>query len=347
MSPRFLSQPISKIRAMVNVGVDGDCGFRSVAAGLIDNFLTHSHLSLDLLSKVLTRHYSYFPQHRPVLNGLIQANDRMKAMLEAFSKPELIQTMAYTLRQFAVDEMNTNPEKYVTVFFHDSTEMSLESMRKPETWLDINSIKALANALNMPIEIRVVELGKELPLPPLNYPKAIKISATNPKVVIELEAHHYRPLLLEAGVFRSDIYQTLPMILPQAGECSTDRTLSEIRAMIEAEEQRVIDKFETVRDNLTNLVNAGELTKQNLLDIYTTDVEITDDNHDAHHFPMNLVKARGIYPVGHSVSHTYAEEVTNGLVNRIAREISVGHRSSDEVYALIDNPAARCPLKLG
>jgi len=339
MSPRFLSQPFGKIRAMVNVGVNGDCGFRSVAAGLIDNFLTHSHLNLELLSKVLIQHFSYFPQHRTILDGLIQANDLMKAMLETFSKPELIQTMAYTLRQLAVDEMNANPEKYVKAFIQNSTELSPESMRQSETWLDISSIKALANALNMPIEIRVVELGKELPIPPLNYPRTIKISATNPKVVIELEARHYRPLLLEAIAFQSDIYQTLPTIPPRASDHSTDRTISEIHSLIDAEEQRVIDKFETIRDNLTNLVNAGELTKQSLLEILITGTEIMNDNYNHHYFPMNLVKARGIYRAEHSVSRTHDEEVTTELVNRIAHEICVGHRNADGVYALIDNPA--------
>lgn len=352
----FLSQPIIKTRTVVNVGGNGDCGFRAVAAGFIDNFLMHSHFSVELLSKVLYPHFVYYPQHRPQMTGLMTVNDFMKGMLANVSMPELIQTMAFTLRQLAVDEMSAHPANYPGAFVQNNEKTSPEFMRKSVTWIDESSIAALAYALSMPIEVRVVERGKELPLPPLNYPSNVKLSAINPKIVIELESAHYRPRLLDASPFKSDIYGTFPEIKPIINDQVADTDLSQILVIIAAQEKRVITEFEALRDNLNCLVSDGTLTKNNLIDIYikgmvTSDylqgrVRHVDEELGNPYFSNALSNARSVDQVVHSPLRTHDEEICVELVRAIARAISIGHMNADDVYAQIDRQDTSKQIRL-
>lgn len=350
----FLAQSHTKTtRTAIHVGGHGDCGFRSVAAGFIDNFLMHSHFSVELLNKVFSRHFVYYPQHRPQMTGLTRASDMMTRLLTDVSKPELIQTMAFTLRQLAVDEMVAHPERYRGAFVQDHEQTSPEFMRDPATWIDESSILALAYALDMPIEVRVVESGKELSLPPLNYPPGIKVSATKPKVVIELKAGHYRPELLDPSYFKSDIYDTFPEVKPIISGQVADPELPEILMRIETEEQRLIAEFEALRHNLHCMLKDGTLTKNRLLELYikgmaTSDylqgrVRHVDDERGHSYFSNALDAAQGVDKIFHSPLHTYDEDVSVELVHAIARAISIGHMNADDVYAHIDQQQDMLP----
>lgn len=343
----FLASSHPKMRTVVHVGGQGDCGFRSVAAGFIDNFLMHSHFSVELLNKVFSRHFVYYPQHRPQLTGLMTAGDTMMRLLADVSRPELIQTLAFTLRQMAVDEMVAHPAKYRGAFVHDHEQTSPEFMRDPATWIDESSIFALAYALDMPIEVRVVESGKELSLPPLNYPPGIKVSATKPKVVLALEAGHYRPELLDPSSFKSDIYDTFPEIKAIISDQVADPELPDILQMIAVEEERQVAEFETLRNNLRCMLSDGTLTKNRLLELYVKGMANSDylqgrmhhvDKERGHsYFSSALDSAQGVDKVTHSPSNTYDEDVCAELVHAIARAICIGHMCADDVYAQIDH----------
>ncbi len=342
----FLAQTHTKLRIAVHVGGHGDCGFRSVAAGFIDNFLMHSHFSIDLLNKVFSRHFVYFPQHRPQMSGLTTVSNMMTRLLADVSKTELIQTMAFTLRQLAVDEMVARPEKYRGAFIQAHEQTSPALMRDPTTKIDDSSLLALAYALDMPIEVRVVASGKELYFPSLNYPPGIKVSATKPKVVIELKAGHYRPELLDPSAFKSDIYDTFSEVKPTLGRPVADPELSEILLRIEIEEQRLIAEFEGLRNNLNHMLKDGTLTKNKLLELYIKGMPTSDylqgrvrhvDEEQGHsYFSSALDSAPGVGQDRHSPLHTYDEDVSVELVHAIARAISLGHMSADDVYAQID-----------
>ena len=160
LSPGIASEVLSKVgakRVFVDVGGNGDCGFRAIAAGLLDYFLMHPRMNGELLNKVLSSHFSYFPTHRTTMPGLVKASERMERLIKQVRMTELLPAMAYTLRQLAVTELCENPALYRGAFIDRHETTTPEEMRKPTTWIDESSIAALARALAMPIEVQIVE----------------------------------------------------------------------------------------------------------------------------------------------------------------------------------------------
>lgn len=327
-------------RTIVNVGGDGDCGFRSIAAGLIDNFSAFPHLSKPLLHKVLQRHFAYYPQHRPQMLALETPSQLMARVLKKVNMPELIQSLAYTLRQLAVDEMVKNPARYPGAFVQHNEQTSPAKMRQARTWIDESSICALAQSLDLPIHVRVVTRGKELAPPPLTYNAQAKHAATNPTIVIELERQHYRPRLINPDLFKSNVYDSKSRLSPIQVDV-VDRDIPEILKEIAEVEKRTIEVFESTRDRLTTMVSAGELTKKNLLDLYIKGIKTSDYllgrvKHIDQEYQTDFFSRAIAQLPSHSPSQPHEDAMVAELVHALARAISIGDMRAEEVFTQVE-----------
>ena len=329
-------------KALVDVGGQGDCGFRAVAAGIVDNFLINPRLKGDLLGNLLPRHYNYFPQHRHNVSGLITPAERMEQLITQVRMPELIQTLAYTLRQIAVDELCAKPAHYRGAFANQHEQTAPEIMRKPSTWIDETAIAALSNALDLPIEVNMVSHGKELPVR-LQY----NISSKNQGVVMQLQDVHYMPRVTHSERFTTVKSQQASRIKAAEDVASTDPSLTEILTKIAEENKHLVHEFENTRNRLSAMVAAGELNKQDLLAIYIKGMATSDYlpgrvkyigiEHGNQDFFAAIMKAQqGVAAVELSTA-SYDEQVINELVHGIARAVSIGHMNAADVFAEIDN----------
>lgn len=342
MARRFFPQQVvtPTSRTTVNVGGNGDCGFRSIAAGLVDNFFTHPHLNKTLLNHILQRHFIYYPVHRPNLSEEETPHQLMSRLLKKVTMSELIQTMAYTLRQLAVDEMVKNPVQYPGAFVQNHEHTSPAEMRQPQTWIDESSISALANALNLPIRVRLISSGKELSSPPLTYHSQSRHATMNPPVVISLERGHYQPSLLNPRIFQSNVYDSKVQMSP-VQTVVTDSDMPEILKKIAEAEARTVAAFESTRDCLTAMVTAGELTKSRLLEVYIKGIVSSDylqgrmKQVDKEHQADFFSRAIADHP-SHTITSKHDDAIVAELVHAIARAISIGHMCAEEVFTQID-----------
>src|SRR5207249_453072 len=81
---------------LFDVGGTGDCGFLALAASYLDSFISKKRMKGDVHSKVLTRHLSLFPNHKPAAIGLLTTSERMHALIQHVPMPELAKSVAYT-----------------------------------------------------------------------------------------------------------------------------------------------------------------------------------------------------------------------------------------------------------
>lgn len=330
---KSLKEPV-----FVNVGGNGDCGFRSVAAGFLDYFLANPRMSSDLLNKVLTAHFKYFPAHRTMLPGLITPTERMQQLIKDVRMSELIPALAYTFRQLAVTEMCAHPELYRGAFVDRNEGTAPAEMRKATTWIDEVSILALANVLKMPIQVHVVEHAKPLPLC-----LAYNADAKEPPVVIKLEGNHYIPRVKAAERFTGTATQS-----PRTNEAvvHADPDLDTIRAAIKAADQQMITVFEETHHRLATMVLAGELSKSDLLAMYVNGMANSDylrgriacvgiehGNQDFFNAIMSTKpgKSRDVLPTTKHDDRIVAE-----LIHAIARAVSIGQMNEEAVFAPVD-----------
>lgn len=316
----------------VDVGGTGDCGFRSIAAGIIDNFLNQPmKMRGDLLKQVLTHHFKYFPQHRITMPGLITPVDRMDQLIRTTHMGELVQTFAYTLRQMAVDELCLHPEYYRGAFVTEHEETSPAVMRQPTTWIDESSIAALSNTLQMPVDVFIGAnhtLRKRL-----RYNE----DAINPGVVIRLQGAHYIPSVHSSDRFALVKSQTQRVLKPQVDVNEADPSLADILTKIAAEDQRLITVFDATCHRLKFMVANGELSKENLFSIYIKGMSHSDylSNRAKHasveHGHQQFFNLITHGQTGKDTFSVLDDQMTDELIHAISRAISIGHMSDESL----------------
>ncbi|AWN72819.1 hypothetical protein LEAN103870_09195 [Legionella anisa] len=145
--------------SFINVGNEQ---FHAVAVALIDSLQSSNQRGNDAtLKKILERFYQHFPKYisnQPYLT----LPERMGILLNNSRKSELVECMAYVLRQLAVDELYTHPLKYIEVFDGLSAETPKSYLRDPEVKLPPSALNALAQTLGITVTLSFKELGKEL-----------------------------------------------------------------------------------------------------------------------------------------------------------------------------------------
>ncbi|WP_019215572.1 OTU domain-containing protein [Legionella tunisiensis] len=341
--------------SFVNVGGTGDCGFRSVAACLIDDYLFKRNLAnQQLLEKILARYFDYFPHPQPFGRT---ARDRLESMTRSpLAMAECTRRFAYVLRQIAVDELCTYPEKYRGAFasFEDNDQHAKEDkettpqqMRQETTWIDESAIAALSNALGeLPIEVQVVTKNRALPMRlQYNVP-----SDTTPAVVMQLQKGHYIPRVSQPARFMniSEQQSNMGPLQPVTRDIQ-DPPQSEILAKIAAEDQRLRDEFDQTLNQLTASVVAGEVTKEELLEIYIKGMAKSDYLQGRikyvglEHGNQRFFEAIESAKPGAKIkavkldSGSHDEQVITELVHAIARAISIGQLNPNMVFAKIEH----------
>ena len=335
-TPKFFNS--NKLQnTFVDVGGNGDCGFRAVAAGLIDHVLTHPHaMPSSLLNTLLEQYVRYYPNKKPTLPGLVTPLERMQQLIKQMRMRELIETLAYALRQLAVDELRAHPEQYPGAFIHMHEGTSPRQMEQATTWIDETSIAALANKLDIPIEVQVYERLKTLPLK-RNY----NVDSKNPPVVMKLENAHYMPRLVLAERF-SMAYQQ-PLSLWQSEVEVDDPSFDDVLAKTIEVDKRIVTTFEETYNKLSVMVSDGELNKEDLLSLYISSMNNSDYlqgriahvglEHGNQDFFDAIYRQSGKQPSNGLVNDS---SIIPELIHALSRAISIGQMSESAVYTLVD-----------
>jgi len=331
----------TKKHSLVDVGGHGDRGFRAVAAGLIDSFLSNPRVKGEFLTKILGRHFACFPQHCSGAAGYFTPSEYMAQLIKQVSMPELVQTLAYTLRQLCVDELCAHPERYRRAFVNQHGNTSPEMMRKSADWTNESEIAALARALDVSIVVGTVNDGKELPKR-IQYNEGSLFYTIN----MQLQDSHYIPVLTHAERFKTVQHQGGRTISP-ANNHPNDPDLADILVTIAVEDKHLLNEFDRIHNRLAAMVTAGELNKADLIALYVKGMATSESErghtnyvgceHGSQDFFASLLQtraSRGIVELSH---HSHDAQVKNYLVDGIARTISIGQMSAKAVFALIDN----------
>lgn len=314
----------------VNVGGNGDCGFRSVAAGLIDAF---PRVDEDVLKRIFAHYYIYYPKDIPPKeSGSLTEAERMDFLLRDYrgSMSQLLKNLAFVLRQMAVNKISADPCKFPGVYADNHENTSLEAMRKAETWIDESAIAALALELDIQIDTAVFERDKKLPLH-LTYNKGAKTV-----VHLQLQDHHYMPEVYNPRLFLAANKPPVHTTEPQAVD-HQDRPMSEILKDIEAGMARDRALYEEVHDSLSVMVAEGDVDKQDLLSLYILHMPSSDylqgrvgqigveyNNQD---FFLSALRQPD-----NSAKTTHDERIIAELVHALARGCAIGQIAREELF---------------
>lgn len=321
----------------IDVGRGKDCGFRAAAVAMVDNILAKPRANEDLARKLLKLHQEYFPQP-PIAKSFQQQyslrtpTKRLAMRVETRdvrAKANYLSELAFVLRQVAVDEICDHRLQYRGAFVANGMNegTSPEKMRRQESWMEECAIAALSKAMQLPIKVQVVAPGKKIPLC-LKYTTAKEPIGSS--IVMQLQNQHYMPLVNKSDYFTGINKQTIEAVEPVVKPRRKDPELSEILAEIAAEDKRLNEEFEHNKTWLNVLVEDGDITKQDLLAIYIKGLKKSDYlqgrvKHGNQHLFEAINEALNVEPSVLSKEKNHDKEIIEGLVEAIARAISIQH----------------------
>ncbi len=248
----------------INCGRTPNSLFRAIAVSLIDAINHAARFDDGVLKQVLNSYFIYYPQSRNT-KVLMTVRERYEALKLPSQMPELVETMAFILRQMAVDELLIHPEKYPLAFLEGESLPSVEQLRSEETFLNEHAVQALANALNMPMGLSLTDESRELPLS-LEFNLSEK-SPRKPELRMGLVGNQALSKVRSPQLFSTLASRKAHHI--KAQDIETDKT---IERSFEVRLNQFIDStwdtYEHMLRSLKAAVSAGEVTKEQLLERY-------------------------------------------------------------------------------
>lgn len=249
--------------SFINIGNEQ---FHAVAVAFIDSLQSDSQRGNDaILKKILERFYQYFPKYissQPYLT----LTERMGILLTNSRKSELVECMAYVLRQLTVDELYTHPLMYREIFHGLSGETPKSYLRDPEIKLPSSALNALAHALGITVTLSFKELGKEL-----RKREIYEGVMANINLVIQVQGDdQYFPGVKRKADFAYVGQLAITAPKPVENTKEEGETLSDIINLIVEDNKELLQSYNEWRTTILSAVNAGELTYKQLVKFFTT-----------------------------------------------------------------------------
>ncbi len=254
---------------IINVGGEQ---FHAAAVALIDYMQNGLAINDSTVKKILGRFYEYFPQYTNNDAYLTTPKERLSRLLQTSRKSELVECMAYVLRQLTVDEIMANPLNlnYRAIFADFNQETSVKDLRDPKTQLPVIALKALQSVLELPITLSFKELGKELR-------KQENLGQPGQHgLVIQVQGDKYFPAVNHKADF-AYVGQLAVTVKPVVSD-EQENTIKQILAEIHAADQEILRAYEQQQNTILSMVAAGELSYAQLRDYYIELLPYQDNN---------------------------------------------------------------------
>ena len=297
--------------SIINIGNEQ---FHAVAVALIDSLQT-TRVNDEALKKILKGFSKHFPTYM-IDQQFETVFGRMKTLLDRNRKSELVECMAYILRQLTVDELYASPLKYRKIFDDLSKETPKSYLRNPETKLPARALNALAHALGITIILSFKEHREELRMREI-YTGGVQSTPFNSSLTIQVQGgEHYFPRVKHERDFA--YVGKLPVSPPvPKNENQQEGTLAEIITLIDQDNNRLLQSYDKWIINISSQIRAGELTYEQLINLYTTFYPKKPAS-----FSVSELAQSSIQPVMATVPIKQEEQVVEWLVSRLADWLS-------------------------
>lgn len=334
---------VSRAKARVDMGGNGDCCPLSIATCITDNILNNPNNNLHLLNQIQDSNKPLLPK----AVGLLNPSERlMQLIARSEGMAKFIDDLSVNVRQNAVAYMKENKDTYLGAFVHATQEdTSPEVMSRKKTSFDESIIHATAHFYGIQIIVRVALPGAE-GVKTLKYGPKPGINTPDP-IEIYYNGGHYIPIVSEKNAqrFKSAAIHNMPSssLAISLADYATDSEMDDILRWTENEVEQIKESFEENEIRLINFVIDEQLTKEDLMTIYIKSVKPSDSLNGSHYlgtefgtenfFAMILMKeGLSVADVEALKDNHYDDQVMQCLIRRIAQALALGQITEDAVF---------------
>ncbi|MDI1351185.1 MAG: hypothetical protein PSV35_00190 [bacterium] len=331
---RFFNKPadllsgLKSVNAPSFINVGGE-QFHAVAVALLDHFKSAARTPESALKKILDNFFIYFPSYK-LNQAYLTPAERMNLLVNSARRSEVVECMAYVLRQITADELLARPLLYRDVFIPFSPATSIDFFRHGSTDLSSSALAALACSLNLTIILSYKEPEKELRRRELF--KAPVLLAVPFEITLQVQGPYFFPAVKNPTAF--SYVGHLAIATPQVVNPNpSNETLADILQLIGMENKSDVHSYEQLRRKMGSMVSAGELNKKMLLDFFIGFLPQEQDMHqsaDSQFFAsLTDLEKKSVVIASAQTPDNY---LINCLVNYLSRWLSTGQIDADKFF---------------
>lgn len=306
--------------------------FNALAVAFIDNLKRGVRLSDVSLKKILDRLFTYFPDYK-INQAYLTPVERMRLLVNSPRKSEMVDCMAYVLRQLTVDTLLAKPSSYPEAFYGLSAELPKDYLRHQDTSLPSSALAALAEALNIHLILSFKEVGKELRMRQA-FSSSGAVDTPYFEVVLQVQGSTYFPRVTNKADFAYIGQLAIKAPKPIVPAC--EESMAEVLELITTENDAVWRNYQEYRKILVNMVADNELTKDDLIGLYAKFLPKASNVQRFTYIEQQHKKAI----VGESSLENFDQNTISRLVDSLARELALGH-IADSFFEHIEGPITR------
>ncbi|MFJ1268753.1 hypothetical protein ACD661_09325 [Legionella lytica] len=316
----------------INVGGEQ---FHAVAVALIDYLQNNSPINDAVLKKILGRFYQHFPQHASNDAYLTTPKERMTRLLSNSRKSELVECMAYVLRQLTIDKLYEDHLNliYRDVFANLPIDTAKSHLRDIKTILPPVALKALEDSLNIAINLSFQEPDHEL-----RRRDAI-VDQEQPALGLQVQGNKYYPEVKRKADF-TFVGQLAISTKPTGMPNEQEGKMNDIMTAISAENRELLHAYEQQRNAFLSMVAAGELTATQLRELYIRFLPMQEYNAS---FITRLEQET--HPVITATPVSAEKRMVQLLTNALASWMIAGAVDKDQLFEHLENAPAKAAVR--
>lgn len=313
--------------------------FQAVAVALMDNFKNVARVNEAGLKKILERFFVHFPKFVS-LQPYLTASERMQMLISSSRKSEIVDCIAYTLRQLAIDEIYANPASYYDVIEAFDPSTAQDKLRLPSTALHVSAFRALTQSLGITIILSLTQPGKELRQRICYQNDAV--SAPKFEVTIKLHGKKYFSRVHKDNQADFTYVGHLASSTAKPVELPSDPqdTLESLYQVIAADHSILRELFEQHYNRLIGMVEKGELTKGQLLSLYGAFIPVNNTltSSEADFFNQLISEGNTSQGIDHEMS--LEQHLQHGMVSKLSGWMSTNQVDPDKLFDRLDEKTA-------
>ena len=312
--------------SFINIGGEQ---FHALAVTLIDNLKNTSRMNEEILKKILERFFAYYPKFKSQQAYLTPA-ERMSKLISGPRTSEIVECMAFVLRQFAVDELYTHPLNYREAFDGLAASTPKDFLRQPTTVLPASVLNALAQSLGLTITLSFTEHDKELRMRTI-YTDSSN-STANIQLVIQVQGNQYFPGVKNKAEFTYVGQLAINPPEPAENIHNKTETIADMVALIATDNTRLLHSYMQWRQNLLTMIDGNELTTARLMGAYIEFALPTNGVlADKTEFFAKLTQSEKI-PINAQSLKGSNKQLNELLASSLAAMISTGEVEVDQLF---------------
>lgn len=311
----------------------GNESFRAIAVALMDA-LKHGARLNDASSKKIVDGFSlYYPKLLPV-GAYLTPSERLNMLINNHArKSEIVDSIAYIVRQLAVDALLADPILYQDAFEGFTATTPVSHLRQTSTSLPIGALIALTEkSLGLTLNILQTAHGKEVRLLERYENKEQK----SPKIALtfQRQGDTLFPKVKDKREYAYVGHLPVKPVLNAAITIQSD-TLAPLFQDIALANKHVLTVYEQTRKTLLSMVAANELSKQVLLASYVSLLPAKDRLYTEAFF-AKLQQANTLPAATQSLGNTQQQKI-GLLINSLAKWVSCNQINEDQLFDSLEH----------